>query len=310
MKKNIIKILIFVLCLTSIGCSSNSTKQHNNEIEETVTQIPKEIPEYEYNDTFYNHHLSMDENENYYIAVGKYIYKIDKNNKVSPITKRYLNNRFFIYTAKYYQSKLYLLITDFNGKFKVASMSTDGKEFDYLFDIKLTDLPNTNLVINDDKIYLYNNSQENPYIRSYSINAPYSLVTEDYISISQQRYDFMKHTFPNYPYNHILYILNDSFYSKVTTRIEGSKPKTNIDFIQYNPLNDTKKKYNLNKYLDKNTNTHPIQIDLINNYWFILSKHGVYKLNLDFSNEIQVISPKDLSYYTFNSKSGKIIVEE
>lgn len=306
MKKFIIYLIIFILFLTGCTFQNNDKNTSGNDPRETV----KEIPNYEYEDSFFNLLLSKDTANNYYLPIGKYIYKIDKNNHVSSISKRYLNNGFFIFYAKYYQSKLYLLVSNFDGKIGIATMNTNGKEFNYLFDISVTDLPNTNLVVNNDMIYVYSNSENHSFIRTYSINAPYSLVSENFISLSNQRNNLMKQSFPNLPYDNIVHISNKTFYFRVnSSRIGESPNKLNIDLIEYNPLNDTEKKHSLNKYLDEDQ-FYNLHIDLIDGYWFIIAGTGVYRLNLDFTNEIQLISQQDLSYYSFHLKNNKMIVEE
>ena len=217
-------------------------------------------------------------------------------------------NIYLISDIKCYNDKLYLLVLKVNqyytnGKYGLAKMDLDGSNFKYLNDLSfLEEFTNTGLRIEDDKIYAlepYNSNGPRMYI--YSIKDETFEETE-YINIDEDRYNFYKKEFPDYPYTEIQHIYNNCFYT------ENTEDNGKTTYVMYDPINKTEKKFDIDQYGERNkTNNYnaalSLVIDHLNDSWYLFSPKGVIKFNNEFEKE-QVLLDETYNDKIYRLTSG------
>lgn len=275
MKKSIIKILIFVLCLTSIGCSSHIPEKQNNSQTESTIKTSKEIPEFEFPDMCFNRFFSKDEKNNIYFKAGKKLYKMDSQQKLLAISDLLIDNKYLITHTVYNNNSIYLLVLCVNQNKKegtgIAKMDVDGHNFQYLFDIK--ESITSDIFIYNHNIYINPNSYED-YLASYSLREPYDEIFLDSRNIFWEREKAIKTALPHFTYeNRIFHIYNGKIYM-LKSNENGTK-----SIIIYNPKDDKSNEINLDF-----TTEEFITLDLIDTNWFIYTKEAIYQYNIDFTD--------------------------
>ena len=297
-------LFMIVGCNSSVEQSTDEMPTNENKINETTS-----IPKYKYSDDFYNRTVSMDSQGNTYFMAGYRIYKMDTNNDVNILADKLIDNIYLISDIKCYNDKLYLLVLKVNqyytnGKYGLAKMDLDGSNFKYLNDLSfLEEFTNTGLRIEDDKIYAlepYNSNGPRMYI--YSIKDETFEETE-YINIDEDRYNFYKKEFPDYPYTEIQHIYNNCFYT------ENTEDNGKTTYVMYDPINKTEKKFDIDQYGERNkTNNYnaalSLVIDHLNDSWYLFSPKGVIKFNNEFEKE-QVLLDETYNDKIYRLTSGE-----
>ena len=279
-------ILLFVLLINTIGCTPQQKSESQN-----ILPLDQ-IPQYEYSDSFFNYNFSQDEEGNCYFKAGQYFYQLNQQQQLVKLFDCLIDNKYLIYDIKYADDKFYCLVLKVNYDYDnaplgIATIDIHGQNFQYLSDLIYSNvaLPFniTNIRIHGQYIYILDlyNEESTVYI--------YSLVSQEIVdvcseNINEERYEFYKQIFPDFPYNNINHVYNNSFYQII---FQENNEKV---FIQYNPINQTEKEYNITRYYNPNDQKIGLfYIDFVNNHWFLFSAKGIFMFDSHFENEKQLL---------------------
>lgn len=280
------------MLINTIGCTPQQKSESQN-----ISPLDQ-IPQYEYSDSFFNYNFNQDEEGNCYFKAGQYFYQLNQQQQLVKLFHCLINNKYLIYDMKYADGKFYCLVLKVNHDYNnaplgIATIDIHGQNFQYLSDLIYSDvaLPFNivNMRIHDQYIYILDlyNEESTVYI--------YSLVSQEIIdacsgNINEERYEFYKQIFPDFPYNNINHVYNNSFYQII---FQENKEKV---FIQYDP-NDQK--------------VGLFYIDFVNNHWFLFSAKGVFMFDSHFENEKQLLDDNIFeNTYNIIPQKHQIILEK
>lgn len=278
-------LLVICISIVLVGCKNQKF------IKEDTTSTKTTIPTYTYSDEFFNRNFSKDEQGNTYFKAGNYFYQLDQQNTLKKVFHCLIDNQYLVYDAKYYEGKFYLLVLKVNHDYGnsllgLATVDLQGNNFQYLNDLvyleKSLPFNLVNFRISNNYIYLLDLYNDTPSVYTYSLS---SNTIEDLqnIDIDNERTTFYTKTFPEYPYQRIQHIYNNTFY-----HIQFSTDKKL--FLQYNPINKENKEYDISEYYDATDQRVGLfYIDLIDNSWFLFSSRGVFKFDADFKNRYDIL---------------------
>lgn len=284
------KILISLSLLFSmIGCKKQNNTTQSSEIN---------ISSYEYPDEFFNYNFTKDNQDNYYFLAGMNYYQFDQQNNLKKIFYRLIDNQYYVYDAKYYNDKIYLLVLKVNHQHEnsplgLATIDLDGNHFQYLNDLIYSNNESSidesvalqadisKFRIYEDKIYLLDLYDDNPSMYIYSLETE-SIDDYQITDIYKDRTEFYKKEYTDYPYNQIQHIYDSSFY---TTDSSNNEKK----LIKYNPSDNTEVEYDLTKYYDISKKNIEFYLDLLDDRWFLFSNQGVFVFDINFENEYKLL---------------------
>lgn len=311
-----IKFKIFILLLFIIG-SVGCTTQNNSEAPKD--EAPKDIEandivQYIYSDEFFNYNWSQDKNGNCYFEAGMYFYQLDQQQTLTKLFYRLIDEKYWIYDIKYYDGTFYCLVLKVNHDYGnaplgLATIDMNGQNFQYLNDLIYADnalrLNIVNMRIDNNHIYILDLYNEESIVYTYSLDSQ-KIEDKQSMNINQKRYEFYKKSFPDYPYNEISHIYNNNFYC-----IHFSKKKE-PKCIQYDPVTNTEKQYNLSQYNDPSDRKIGLfYIDFASNHWFLFSSKGVFMFESHFENEKQLLDESIFEQsYIITTKDHMIIFEK
>lgn len=283
MKK--IKFLILLLFMIgSVGCSY----QNNSEPPKDI--VATDIAQYKYADEFFNYNWSQDKNGNCYFDAGMYFYQLDQKQNLTKLFYRLIDEKYWIHDIKYYDGTFYCLVLKVNHDYEnaplgLATIDINGQNFQYLNDLIYADIALhfniVNMRIDDHKIYVLDLYSEESAVYTYSLISQ-KIEEKQSININKKRYEFYKKSFPDYPYNEISHVYNKNFYSILFSKKEQK-------FIQYNPITNAEKQYDLSQYYDPSKTSLEFYIDFACNHWFLFSNKGIFMFDSHFENEKQLL---------------------
>lgn len=301
------KILILLLFIIgSVGCTS----QNNSETPKDI--VANDIAQYKYSDEFFNYNWSQDKNGNCYFDAGMYFYQLDQQQNLTKLFYRLIDEKYWIHDIKYYDGTFYCLVLKVNHDYGnaplgLATIDINGQNFQYLNDLIYADIALhfniVNMRIDDHKIYVLDLYSEESAVYTYSLISQ-KIEEKQSININQKRYEFYKKSFPDYPYNEISHVYNKNFYSILFSKKEQK-------FIQYDPITNAEKQYDLSQYYDpSNQKVGLFYIDFACNHWFLFSSKGVFMFDSHFENEKQLLDDSIFDQtYNITTKNNIFIFE-
>ena len=305
--KTLLTLFILFACF---GCASRDKK--TPEINADNPTALNQVPKYKYSDEFFNNNFTNDDKGNCYFLGGQYFYKTNQNNNITKIFHRLINNKYYVYSAKYYNEKIYLLVIKVNHKIEggslgIATIDLQGNNFQYLNDLEYGEkyLPITivDFKISNNNLYILDLQSPTPCTYTYSLDSN-SIIDYQPTSIDRERFKFYKEYFPSYPYEEIQHIKDNNFYLITESK---NKEKT---FTKYNPIDKSTESYNLNEYYDFSDNKILLRIDLIGENWFLLSNKGIFKFDYNFKNKHQLLDGSIFNQsYTITPKNQMLVFE-
>lgn len=306
----ILKLLIALsLVFSLIGCHQRNQSSASNK--DTDTETLKEIPEYKYPDNFFNNNFTKDNQGNRYFQAGMYVYQYDNQNNLKQLFYRLIDDKYYIYHARYENNKFFLLILKINHKYNdgplaIATINSDGSNFQILSNLTYAEtyLPATisNFRIHNNQIYLIDNITPSVYI--YSLESQ-SVIDKQTININESRYQFYKDAFTDYPYDEIQHIYDGCFYQIVNS--ENNQKK----YIKYDPIQNIEEQFDIDSYYNHNSNKLiEFYVDLIDDNWYLFSNKGVFQFDSNFDNETQLLNESIFNdSHTFTYKDNEIIMK-
>lgn len=283
-------LLTFLLIINTVGCTLQNKPE--TKLQSTDMTI-NEIPQYNYSDEFFNYNFSKDEIGNCYFEAGSYFYQLDQQNNLKKLFHRLIDEKYWIYDIKYYNGQFYCLVLKVNHDYGnaplgLATIDFDGSHFQYINDLiyynKALSFRIVNFRIFDNNVYfldIYNNDE--PMIYTYSLDSN-TITNAQTGTIDEKRYEFYKEYFPDFPYEQIQHVDNKYFYQIIYS------DKKEMIFIEYDPIAQNEKQYNITKYFDhSDQKVGQFYIDFINNHWFLFSSRGVFMFDHNFENERQLL---------------------
>lgn len=287
--KKIKFVILLLFMIGSVGCTSqNNSEAPKNEAPNDI--VANDIAQYKYSDEFFNYNWSQDENGNCYFEAGMYFYQLDQQQNLTKLFYRLIDEKYWIHDIKYYDGTFYCLVFKVNhdcgnSPLGLATIDINGQNFQYLNDLIYDDkaLPFNivNMRIDDHNIYVLDLYNEETAVYTYSLTSQ-KIEEKQSININQKRYEFYKKSFPDYPYNEISHVYNKNFYSIFYSKKEQK-------FIQYDPITNAEKQYDISKYFDPSNTSIEFYIDFACNHWFLFSSKGVFMFDSHFENEKQLL---------------------
>ncbi|MEG0547862.1 MAG: hypothetical protein RR500_01205 [Bacilli bacterium] len=304
-------LLILFISIVCVSCTSSEKQLPNTNTNESITM--REVPEYKHPDDFFNKTFTKDEDGNYYFMAGLNYYKVDQKNKVTKVFNILFQNKYLVRDAKYYEGKIYLLISKVNHKVEngalgLATVDLHGNNFQYLDNLVYNEkyLPGNivNFRIENRNIYLLDLYSEIQKVFTYSLDSR-AVVDSKETTIEEERFEFYNKYFPDYPYKDIQHVRNNNFYHVIETE------KKEKIFVQYDPIHKTKEEYNITDYyVSPNTTGILVHIDMVDNNWFIFSSKGVFKFDKNFENKQQLLDSSIFNqHYILHLRDGMVNLE-
>lgn len=296
-KKNEFIKIIFLAVLT-FSLSACSYQEPTSQKKPSPPQVETKIPEYQYPDETFNTNFSKDERGNYYFISGRHVYKMDNNSKVTPISKRFLKNKYLISSCRYYNNSLYLYITCCNQTKEkglcIARMNTDGTNFRILF--RIDPISSFPLIYFADHLININtiSSSDGGILHQYSLEEPYTYIGTNQYSIFEDRRKYVEKYYPMYrkaleteyiPFKHLY---KEKVYFTDSSHYHDKQPKTN-KIVELDLNTNERVEYTFEDF------DEIYYFDLLDEKWFISSKGCIYQYNFDFTKK-KIITPKNDSY--------------
>ena len=302
------RILVFLsLILTMTGCQSR-TKPIST-VEKAQTEDTQPLPEFKYSDDCFNSRFSKDEEGNIYFHAGRYLYRLDKNMKLTKLRDLVSEDEYMIMRTAYYKNRIYFTSYIFDRSSGIisglASIDTDGKDFQYIRDVEYP-IPEY-MFISDDKIYLGNDHPQNldtDCLRIYPLDNPQNDYQKEENKFSE-RNKLILERYPDCPLSAVSHIYKNKLYQKMGGQGNADDEYT---ILEYDTLENKTTEYKITL-----STKEPVVFDLIDDHWFVISDdNGVERYSIDFSQKDTILSAEQIKErYAFVSlqKGDKTGVE-
>lgn len=299
-KKRILAFLSLILIMT--GCQSQT--KPTSTVEKTQTEDTQPFPEFKYSDDCFNLRFSKDENDNIYFKAGRYFYRLDKDMKLTKLRDVVYKDEYIIMNTAYYKNRIYFTLYNFDNSSDtvsgLASIDTDGKDFQYIRDVEypMADY----MFISDDKIYLGNyhpHKRDTVRLRIYPLDNSQNDYQEEEENMVVARKHLMLERYPDCPLSSISHVYKNKLY--MTRGGHGSADDEYI-ILEYDTIENKTTEYKITL-----STTEYVDFDLIDDHWFIISKdHGVERYNIDFSQKDTILSAEQIKEkYGFVSSENR-----